>query len=103
MTTIKIKKQTLNNILDDCARLDAKNQVLRYMLTKLQFAILPAADCCPTCGGNQRHDPACELAALIDPNHAVSYYLETGMLIIDALQLEIEKESIRSRFPGDMA
>lgn len=103
MATTKIKQQRLNNILDQGARLDAETTVLRYMLTKLQFAILPAADCCPICGGNQHHDRACELAALIDPDHAASYELETGMTIIEALQFDIENESFRSRFPGDMA
>jgi hypothetical protein len=87
---MQIKQEVLNNIPDHGAKLDIENRVLKFMLTKLQFAILPAAGCCPVCGGNQRHDSACELAALIDPDHALSYKADTGREIIDTLLFDLE-------------
>ena len=89
---MQIKQKTLNSILDQAARLDAENRALKFMLTKLQFAVLPAEDCCPICGGNRgnAHDSTCELAALIDPDQAAAYKELTGLDIVDALLFDLE-------------
>lgn len=87
---MQIKQETLDNILDHGAQLDRENRALKFFLKKLQFAILPAEGCCPVCGGNQRHDTACELAALINPEYAESHKRETGLDVIDALLFDLE-------------
>lgn len=69
-------------------------KLLKFMLTKLQFD--PFTECCPSCGGNQHHDGACEVAALIDPDHANTYHELTGMTIQDALEFDIANPRLKT-------
>ncbi len=50
---------------------------LKAMLKMVEFSAA-GEQCCPVCGGNQHHDTACQLAALVYPAFAESYNRETG-------------------------
>lgn len=56
--------------MDELLALKAQLKMIEFSSEKWQ--------CCPVCGGNQHHDSACTLAALIYPDFAESYTRETG-------------------------
>lgn len=51
---------------------------LKAMLKEIEFSKYATPNCCPVCGGNQHHDSACLLAALIYRDFANSYERLTG-------------------------
>ncbi len=65
---------------------------LKFMLKKLQF-VPENSNCCPVCGGQETHDSACALAALIHPEFTESYYRETGCTVIEVQVLQAELET----------
>lgn len=81
----KVKRETLDSILDHGAQLDREVAALKTMLRELQFTS-ENQNCCPVCGGHEMHDTVCVLAALICPESAENYTRQTGGgTAIDAL------------------
>lgn len=89
---VKVKQATMNNILDESARMNLEIRALKRLLGEIEFS---DRGTCPVCGGADHHDSVCELAALIDPEHARSYEAQTGMSIINAKVFDAENAAAR--------
>lgn len=94
---VKVKQATMDNIPDKSAGMDLEITALKRLLKEIEFS---DRGTCPVCGGAANHDGACELAALIDPEHTRSYEAQTGMSVIDAKVSDAENAAARLRRNG---